>query len=314
MVAITRSKKTTTATTAKKLRAGVTEHETIQVVQSKISKNVTSKRQPTTKKLSKVTKTKSSLEDLLAHVEIPKDLSLPQPFIDYHTSDFIDGLQHVLKIDPTLYPAVIHKTFPRFAKDRTDGDKEVDTIHRYWFALISSVISQQVSGHAAQAISQRFRELFKDEDPTPGKTLQLSPEELRGAGLSNQKVNYVISISQAFNNPNCPLTHLDFYTKSSLDEIIKELVKLKGIGIWSAKIPEVLQTVKSECIDDEEIQVMLKKKAKFAKNDSKRNWVPVHDEYVKFAAKRFAPYRSVFMLVLWRLGSTNIEILENLNE
>lgn len=223
------------------------------------------------------------------------------------------------------------------------NDKE-NRIHTYWYSLIRSVIAQQVSGAAAKAIQTRFEGLF-DGIPTPNKTLKFTPEELKSVGLSNMKVKYVQSISEAFNDPNNHLTRFEFYKQSKLDDILIELCKLKGIGIWSAKMfamftleemdvfaeddlgiargmarylnkrPELLKQIKQECMNDEESQLLLKRKLKFAnKTDSKRNWTPIHDAYVKYAAKRFLPYRSVFMMILWRLSSTNIDVLEKLDE
>ena len=106
--------------------------------------------------------------------------------------------------------------------------------------MIRSVIGQQVSGAAAKSIQTRFEGLFNGDVPTPGKTLEFSAEDLRAVGLSNMKVKYVQSISEAFNDPNNHLTHLEFYEKSPLNEILVELCKLKGIGMWSAKMFAIL--------------------------------------------------------------------------
>lgn len=89
----------------------------------------------------------------------------------------------------------------------------------------------------------------------------------------------------------------------------------RGMARYLNKRPELLKQIKQECMNDEESQLLLKRKLKFAnKTDSKRNWTPIHDAYVKYAAKRFLPYRSVFMMILWRLSSTNIDVLEKLDE
>lgn len=312
-----------------------------------VTKRPTVKKPRLTKPKPKLAKTPLDLESLLTHIKVPEDLKLPQKYIDNHTQEFIRGIQHVLKIDPSLYPVIVHQDFTRFGSSivTNNNDDEEDKIHKYWYSLIRSVIGQQVSGAAAKSIQTRFEALFDGAMPTPAKTLKFSSEELRSVGLSNRKVEYVQSISEAFNDPNNHLAQLEFYENSPLDEILVELCKLKGIGIWSAKMfaiftleemdvfaeddlgiargmarylnkrPELLKKIKSDTINDEETQLLLKKRLKFFnKNDSKRTWIPIHDGYVKYAARPFEPYRTVFMMILWRLSSTNIEVLEKLDE
>lgn len=299
-----------------------------------------------TKSKPKLTKSTLDLESLLTHIKIPDDLKLPQKYIDNHSEEFIKGIEHVLKIDPSLYPVVVHQDFTRFGSAITEKKhNEENKIHTYWYSLIRSVIGQQVSGAAAKSIQTRFEGLFNGDVPTPGKTLEFSAEDLRAVGLSNMKVKYVQSISEAFNDPNNHLTHLEFYEKSPLNEILVELCKLKGIGMWSAKMfaiftleemdvfaeddlgiargmarylnkrPDLLKKIKLDSANDDETQLLLKKKLKFFnKSDSKRTWTPIHDGYVKYAARPFEPYRTVLMMILWRLSSTNIEVLEKLDE
>lgn len=354
MGAITRSKSITTKSVTSSTRK-----TTIVDSNSKLSQTSTEnakiiKKPKLSKPKPKLTKSTLDLEDLLTHITIPQDLSLPPKYIQDHTPEFIKGIQHILKIDPSLYPVIVHQNFKSFSSliytnvtmnenYNNSNDKE-NRIHTYWYSLIRSVIAQQVSGAAAKAIQTRFEGLF-DGIPTPNKTLKFTPEELKSVGLSNMKVKYVQSISEAFNDPNNHLTRFEFYKQSKLDDILIELCKLKGIGIWSAKMfamftleemdvfaeddlgiargmarylnkrPELLKQIKQECMNDEESQLLLKRKLKFAnKTDSKRNWTPIHDAYVKYAAKRFLPYRSVFMMILWRLSSTNIDVLEKLDE
>lgn len=361
MGAITRSKSLTTKSVATSPTKVTTITKTTivdsnsKLLQSSTGNAKINKKPKLTKPKPKLSKSSLDLEDLLTHITIPQDLSLPPKYIEDHTPEFIKGIYHILKIDPSLYPVIVHQNFRSFSSltytnvtmnenyNNTNIDKD-NPIHNYWYSLIRSVIAQQVSGAAAKAIQTRFEGLFNGI-PTPDKTLKFSAEELKNVGLSNMKVKYVQSISEAFNDPNNHLTQLEFYKQSNLDDILTELCKLKGIGIWSAKMfamftleemdvfaeddlgiargmarylnkrPELLKQIKQECLNDEESQLLLKRKLKFAnKTDSKRNWTPIHDAYVKYAAKKFLPYRSVFMMILWRLSSTNIDVLEKLDE
>lgn len=319
--------------------------KTAEVKLTKVTKvtRVTKKREtkavapesPTKKKLAK-----KHIEELFPVVQVPSDLLLPQQFVEYHDPRFIEGVLHILKKDPTLYPCIVYQNFKSFAKQEKRTESESEVILQYWYALISSVIGQQVSGHAAKAIEGRFNALFQGK-PTPQKTLKATPEELRAVGLLGMKMKYVVSISEAFSSSDSKLVSLDFYNSSTNEEIINELVQLKGIGEWSAKMfstftlkeldifayddlgvargvaryleirPQLLKDIKEGVHAAEELRKGLKKKGKFQTNSSKRDWIPLHDQYVMYLGQMFAPYRLVLMLIMWRLSSTNVEILEN---
>lgn len=280
------------------------------------------------------------IERSFSHIAVPKDLALPQLFIDFHAPEFVKGVRHVIAVDPTLYPAIVWDNFAAFAEEKEPPLQGLQLILHYWISLVSSVISQQVSGAAAKAIKGRFMELF-DNEPTPEKVLQVPSETLKGVGLLNMKVKYVMHISETFCSGDSNLSKPEFFGRCSSDELIEELVQLKGIGEWSAKMfsiftlkqmdvfahddlgvargvarylqvrPQLLQEVKAGVEAMETLKAGLKKKAKFHSDKSKRDWVPVHDEYVKFLALRYQPYRLVFMMIMWRLSSTDIAALES---
>ncbi|KAI5957904.1 MAG1 [Candida margitis] len=289
-----------------------------------------------------IKKTDTSL--IKQQVEIPSDLSLPQEFIDYHIPGFIKGVQYCIERDPSLYPIVVRENFSGFGSrgfDEKLSKADDDRIHLYWYSLVRSVIAQQVSGAAAKSIEGKFKALFGDSSiPTAKATLDMSEEQLRSVGLSRPKVKYVHHISQVFADPQDKLTQLDFYRNAPIDEIYTELCRLKGIGLWSAKMfalftleeldvfaeddlgiargmakyleqrPEVLAGAKKEVANDEFKQAGLKKRSKFFnKSDSKRTWKPIHDVYVLHVAEKFKPFRSAYMMILWRLSSTNIDVL-----
>lgn len=302
-------------------------------------------------KIVKKRKTKTAkpvLEDYLAHHEIPADGKLPDEYVEFHTEEFIEGIQHILKVDLSLYPVIVHDKFVHFEKSKSkprtarDPDRSKEAmVSDYWYNLIRSVISQQLSGKAAKSIEQKFRSCFTDGVPTPEETLKKSPEELRSYGFSFQKIKYVQNISEHFLDKDSKLSHAEFYEEAPLDEIIEELVKLKGIGYWSAKMfaiftlkeldvfahddlgiargvsrylvrrPEQLKKIKEQVDSHEELSKLLKKKSTFAAKGTSRDWVPYHDEYVKYFASQFKPYRLILMMIMWRLAATNIDILEN---
>ncbi|XXZ99004.1 3-methyladenine DNA glycosylase [Meyerozyma guilliermondii] len=306
---------------------------------------VTVKEDPTSpvkvKKTKKTTVTvkKPYLEDAISFIKVPENLELPKDFVEYHTKDFIEAARHIIKKDPSLYRSIVYKTFPHYKKEGSEIVKsDQELILSYWHSLISSVVSQQISGSAARSIMNKFEALF-DGEPTPSKTLTFTFDELREVGLSRMKISYVQSISEAFSDPNSNLCKVSFYRDAPLEEVVKELVSLKGIGEWSAKMfalftlnewdvfahddlgvargmaryltkrPELLKQIKEEVQQNEEMKALLKKKPKFA-TTKQRDWVPLHDQYLIQGARKFSPYMSVFMLLMWRLSATNIDVLE----
>lgn len=284
-------------------------------------------------------------EDSLDHIAHSPQCELPPEFVAYHSAKFIEGVKHILSVDPSLYRPIVAKNFDRHKNQEDTSIKDANvtdsrqTIRQYWLNLISSVISQQISGKAAAAIYQRFEGLFESE-PNPKELLTKLTEELREIGLSGQKAKYVTHICEVFSDPDENLTKLDFYKQSDLLEIIEELVKLKGIGEWTAKMfalftlkewdvfahddlgiargayyylskrPEIVKQVKQQVHSDETMKALLKKKGKFENSKGKRDWVPYHDQYLIQLSKRFSPYRSIFMIILYRLSDTTIDILE----
>lgn len=317
---------------------GLTASAEVEKIVTKVNKPRSAKPAKTARKSAPVIDGKSNIESIFTG-PIPDDLLLPQDFVDYHEPEFIAGVKHVLSIDPSLYPVIVHKPFTAFAKSVRPQESEAEVIHRYWYELISSVIGQQVSGSAAKAIQNRFDELF-DGKPEAAKVLNKSDEELRAVGLLGMKCKYVRHISEKFSTP-CLLTQLSYYRECTKEDIIKELTQLKGIGEWSARMfsvfslreldvfayddlgvargvarylenrPELLAEIQRGVHAVEELKKRLARKGKFQTKTLKRTWTPLHDEYVKFLGLRYAPYQLVFMLIMWRLASTNIEVFEN---
>ncbi len=102
----------------------------------------------------------------------------------------------------------------------------------HFLDLVEIVTSQQLSTKVANVIFKRFMGLFPDR-PNPKQVLNINLEKLRLVGLSNSKAHYVQNIAHAISSGNLPLDQLE---KLSDDEIKKELIKIKGIGPWSAEM------------------------------------------------------------------------------
>ncbi len=105
------------------------------------------------------------------------------------------------------------------------------TPHRQYFnSLLDAIIGQQLSVSAADKISLRFFNLF-DMKPLPEQILETGDNILRSVGLSNAKVKYVKDLSWKITTKEI---HLNKLIKMPDDEIIAELTKVKGIGVWTS--------------------------------------------------------------------------------
>jgi DNA-3-methyladenine glycosylase II len=120
---------------------------------------------------------------------------------------------------------------PKLAKVIASVGLSTFTAHReYYRALGDSIIGQQLSVKAASTIKTRFRDLFGGDFPAPEAILAKSVEELRTAGLSGAKANYIRDLAQHIVDGKVVFDRLD---EQSNEEIIKELTAVKGIGEWT---------------------------------------------------------------------------------
>lgn len=100
-------------------------------------------------------------------------------------------------------------------------------------SLLRSIISQQISVSAANSIREKFLKLFKNEFPEPNILLKTDDERLRSAGLSLPKVAYMKNVAKHFEVRNY---HENKFQLMSDQEIIDDLVKIKGVGEWTAQM------------------------------------------------------------------------------
>ena len=124
-----------------------------------------------------------------------------------------------------------HELMPLFeAFNPDDITPETD----YFRSLTRAIIHQQLSGVAAKTISDRFIALYDGKSyPSPEDIIQTEHDILRSVGLSNAKAQYIKNISNAFLNGT-----VDFENIHNLsdDDIVKQLVSIKGVGPWTAKM------------------------------------------------------------------------------
>jgi DNA-3-methyladenine glycosylase II len=102
----------------------------------------------------------------------------------------------------------------------------------HYGALVRAIVGQQLSTKAARAIYGRLLERFGGRPPIPQEILVEDPEALRAAaGLSRAKVSFLRSLAEHVVSGELELDRLEELPD---DEVIAELVAVKGLGEWSA--------------------------------------------------------------------------------
>jgi len=113
--------------------------------------------------------------------------------------------------------------------------------------LISSIIEQQISLNVAHTLETRIVKTFGDAlqvdtkvyfaFPTPQKLASATTEELRECGLSLRKAEYILNVAGLIAHQKLNLD--DFQNCENADEIIRELDRIRGIGVWTAELTMV---------------------------------------------------------------------------
>jgi DNA-3-methyladenine glycosylase II len=131
-----------------------------------------------------------------------------------------DACKHLVKKD-----RVMRKLIPKFGNAclQTRGDAFV--------TLARSIVGQQISVASAQKVWNRFALL--PVCITPANVLRLKVDDMRAAGLSARKVEYLVDLALHFDNG---ALHVKDWASMPDDAIIEELVAIRGIGRWTAEM------------------------------------------------------------------------------
>lgn len=158
--------------------------------------------------------------------------------------------------------------------------------------LYSSIISQQLSTKAADAIYTRFLDYFDGSTPSPEKLIDTDKDTLRSLGLSNAKTKYLQNVASYFKDNNKQVQNWESKTD---EEVVKELTTIKGVGVWT------VQMVLLFCLARRDVFPILDLGVRNCMIDLyqvKGEKKAVNKELLKIAEK-WKPYRSIASLYLW---------------
>lgn len=159
---------------------------------------------------------------------------------------------------------------------------------KYFENLVRAIVNQQLSGKAASTIFGRVKKLLKKIEPK--NILKTKDENLRNAGLSWQKISYIKDLSTKVENKEIKLQNLN---KLPDNEVVEELVKVKGIGNWTAEMFLMFALGRPDIFPIDDLGI----KKGFEKV-TKKKWDKV--ESFKFAEKHWKPYRTIASWYLWK--------------
>jgi DNA-3-methyladenine glycosylase II len=159
-------------------------------------------------------------------------------------------------------------------------------------ALLSSIVSQQISTQAAATIMGRVEALFPSaEGVTPDAILAVGPDPLRAAGLSGMKARYVLDLAERVADGR-----LDLDLLATLDDeaVIAELIQVKGIGRWTAEMFLIFSLGRLDVLPVDDFGLRAAVKRSYGLDDLPK--APA----IRALAVPWAPYRTVATWYLWR--------------
>jgi len=189
-----------------------------------------------------------------------------------------DACRHLMKRD-----RVMKKLIPQHAGVclQSRGDAFV--------TLARSIVGQQISVKAAQAVWDRFYAL--PLQMTPAQVLTLRIDDMRAAGLSARKVEYLVDLALHFANHQ---VHEEAWSDMGDDAIIAELVAIRGIGRWTAEMFLLFHLLRPNVLPLDDVGLQNGISQRYFSGE------PVSRSEIRELAAPWAPFCSVATWYIWR--------------
>ena len=156
-----------------------------------------------------------------------------------------------------------------------------------FFTLIRSIIGQQISVKAASTVWSRFTE--RVGNITPENILSVDFEELRSCGLSQRKAEYVIGISESWHEYS-----LFDWNKMDDEEVIEKLIKLRGVGKWTAEMILIFTLLRPDVFPIGDIGMIRGIEKTF------NSGVKMSNDELYAISEKWKPWRTVACCYMWR--------------
>jgi DNA-3-methyladenine glycosylase II len=189
-----------------------------------------------------------------------------------------EACKHLMKKD-----RVMKRLIPQF------GEASLQSRGDAFVTLARSIVGQQVSVKAAQTVWDRFTVLPRKI--TPANVLKLKVDDMRAAGLSARKVEYIVDLALHFDSG---ALHVKKWSEMTDDAIIDELVAIRGIGRWTAEMFLMFHLLRPNVLPLDDVGLI---------NGISRNYFSgeaVSRSEAREVAAPWAPYCSVATWYIWR--------------
>lgn len=157
-------------------------------------------------------------------------------------------------------------------------------------AMVSSIVSQQVSKKAAATVWDRLVDCVGPI--TPENIVMAGPVEIQRCGMSMRKAGYVQEIAKAALSD---VVNFETLHQLSDAEIIEKLSSLPGVGIWTAEMLLIFSLGRPDVVSYGDLAIRRGMMNLYGLTALPRE---VFDRY----RKRYSPYGSVASLYLWELS------------
>lgn len=155
--------------------------------------------------------------------------------------------------------------------------------------LARSIVGQQISVKAAQSVWDRFAGLPRRM--TPASVLKLKVDDMRAAGLSARKIEYLVDLALHFDSG---AIHVDNWLGMDDEEIIGELVGIRGIGRWTAEMFLIFHLMRPNVLPLDDVGLISGISKNYFSGD------PVSRSDAREVAAAWSPYCSVATWYIWR--------------
>jgi DNA-3-methyladenine glycosylase II len=178
---------------------------------------------------------------------------------------------------------VMKRLIPQF------GDACLQSRGDAFTTLARSIVGQQISVKAAQSVWDRFAKLPRKM--TPANVLKLKVDDMREAGLSARKIEYLVDLSLHFDSG---AIHVDSWREMQDEEIITELVGIRGIGRWTAEMFLIFHLMRPNVLPLDDVGLITGISRNYFSGD------PVSRSDAREVAAAWSPFCSVATWYIWR--------------
>ena len=191
---------------------------------------------------------------------------------------WLDACKHLAKKD-----RVMKRLIPQF------GDASLQSRGDAFNTLARSIVGQQISVKAAQSVWRKFEALPKKM--TPANVLKLKVDDMRAAGLSARKVEYLVDLSIHF---DAGTVHVKGWDAMDDEAIIAELIAIRGIGRWTAEMFLIFYLRRPNVLPLDDVGLINGISKNYFSGES------VSRSDAREVAAAWAPYCSVATWYIWR--------------